>query len=187
MSHIAVFLDRDGVINANRPDHVKSWGEFEFLPGALPALARLKSLGWPVVVVSNQAAIGRGLVSQVAVEEIHTRMIAEIEQAGGRVDRVFYCPHRPEDGCDCRKPRPGLLVQAARALDLDLPGSFFVGDAESDIQAALAVGCRPLLVKTGRGLAHLEAIQSGYAGRFYLAEDLAVGVDWIVAQANLIV
>ena len=181
MPRRAVFLDRDGVINANRPDHVKTWDEFEFLPGALPALARLKGLGWPVVVISNQAAIGRGQVSQGVVEDIHARMVARIQEAGGRVDRVFYCPHRPEERCGCRKPQPGLLLQAAQEMDLDLHGSFLIGDAESDIQAALAVGCRPVLVKTGRGLAHLGAIQSSYAGQFHLAENLAAAVDWIIS------
>ena len=110
MKQRAVFLDRDGVININRPDYIKSWEEFEFLPGVLPALAHLNRLGWPVVVVSNQSVIGRGLASQQVVDDIHVRMLAKILQSRGRLDRIFYCPHHPNENCSCRKPKPGLLI-----------------------------------------------------------------------------
>lgn len=180
-SRSAVFLDRDGVINRNCPDHVKSWAEFEFLPRALEALRELAGLGWPVVVVSNQAAIGRGLVSRQMVEEINARMVAAVHAAGGRIDGVFYCPHRPEDGCACRKPRPGLLFRAAASLGLDLARSFLVGDAESDILAAQAAGCRPILVLTGRGAEQLAYLQAHGIDGFHVANDLADAVKWIIA------
>jgi D-glycero-D-manno-heptose 1,7-bisphosphate phosphatase len=180
MIHPAIFLDRDGVINCNRSDHVKSLSEFEFLPGTREALRRLTQLGWPVVVISNQAVVGRGLVSQQTIEEINAHMIAGVQSVGGRIDQVFYCPHRPEEGCDCRKPRPGLLLRAADSLGLDLSRSFFVGDAESDVRAAQAVGCRPVLVKTGRGVGHMLLLRQNNVMGYYLADDLSDAVNWIL-------
>jgi D-glycero-D-manno-heptose 1,7-bisphosphate phosphatase len=176
----AIFLDRDGVINRNRSDHVKSWSEFEFLPGTLEALRRLTQLGWPVVVISNQAVVGHGLVSRQTVEEINAHMVAVVQSVGGRIDQVLYCPHRPEEGCDCRKPRPGLLLRAADRLGLDLSRSFFVGDAESDVRAAQAVGCRPVLVKTGRGVGHMTLLRQNNVMGYYLADDLTDAVNWIL-------
>src|SRR5579859_3809461 len=103
-----VFLDRDGVINYNRADHVKSWSEFEFLPGSLQALASLRKANYRVFVVTNQAVINRGIVDQAVVEHIHMQMLEHISRAGGRIEAVLYCPHRPEENCFCRKPLPGL-------------------------------------------------------------------------------
>jgi D-glycero-D-manno-heptose 1,7-bisphosphate phosphatase len=180
MTRPAIFLDRDGVINCNRPDYVKSWSEFEFLPGAIEALQRLSQLGWPVVVVTNQSAVGRGLVDRRTVEEIHTQMMAAICSAGGRIDDVLYCPHGPDDRCACRKPRPGLLLLASVRLGLDLSQSFMIGDADSDVSAAQAVGCRPVLVKTGRGVGHMGLLRQSNAIGYYLADDLTDAVDWIL-------
>ncbi len=149
--HRAVFVDRDGVICRNRDDHVKSWEEFVFLPGALEALARLASTDLYIVVITNQAIINRHMVPAEVVEEIHARMVRAIEATGGRVDRVMYCPHRPDEHCSCRKPQPGLLLMAAEELGLDLSHSYLVGDAEADMQAGRAVGCRRYMVLTGRG------------------------------------
>ncbi len=147
----AIFIDRDGVICRNRNDHVKSWKEFVFLPGALEALAQLAHSNLPIVVVTNQAIINRGIVPAEVVEDIHARMVQAIEAAGGRIDRVVYCPHRPDEHCACRKPQPGMLLKAAYDLKLDLSQSYFVGDAEADMLAGQAVGCRRYLVLTGRG------------------------------------
>lgn len=185
-SHLtpAVFLDRDGVINANREDYVRCWTEFTFLPGALDALRRLAALAWPVVVISNQAAIGRGLVSREAVEEVNGRMVAAVQAAGGRIDDVLYCPHRPEEACGCRKPQPGLLLRAADRLNLDLSLSFLVGDAECDVLAAQAAGLRPVLVRTGRGEAQLTLMRQHGVDGFHLADDLPGAVDWIVNCAQ---
>ena len=147
----AIFLDRDGVICENRTDHVKSWAEFRFLPQVKDSLATLSRLGLPIVVVTNQAAINRGLVTVDRVEEIHRRMITELSASGARIDRVFYCPHRPDEKCHCRKPEPGMLLQAARELDIELAGSYLVGDAAADLLAGDRVGCQTFLVLTGRG------------------------------------
>jgi histidinol-phosphate phosphatase family protein len=142
----AVFLDRDGVINRRRPDHVKSWDEFEFLPGVLPALAELRALGATVVVITNQSAVGRGLLSSLELRVIHQRMLAAIRDAGGHVTAVYSCLHAPADGCACRKPRPLLFQRASTDLDIALSDSIMVGDSATDVEAARAAGCRPVLI-----------------------------------------
>ena len=177
----AIFLDRDGVINRERADYVKAWDEFEFLPAVLPALRTLARLDVPILVISNQSAIGRGLVSQATVEAIHQRARRLIEQAGGRVDGFFVCPHRPDEGCDCRKPKPGLLLQAAAAFAVDLAEAVFIGDARSDYQAALAAGCRPLLVRSGRQGAQLATL-FGADVATPVVDDLAAAVDHLLNQ-----
>ena len=159
----AVFLDRDGVINENRSDYVKSWQEFVFLPNVFEPLRYLAQSSYIVVVVTNQSAIGRGLVSAAIVEEIHCRMQTEIQHNGGRIDAIYYCPHHPNEGCSCRKPKPGLLLRAAQDLNIDLERSYFVGDAVSDVEAAMNAGCRPVFVLTGRGKEQLSLLyQNGY-------------------------
>ena len=176
----AVFLDRDGVINANRADYVKNWDEFVFLPGVFDALRRLAQDERAIVVVSNQSAIGRGLVPVEAVETIHHRMRAEVQRQGGRIDAVFYCPHGPQDDCDCRKPLPGLLLRAAAELHLDLARSYVIGDAVSDVEAALAAGCSPIFVLTGRGEGQSSLLkQQRYVG-VPLVADLPAAVDLIL-------
>jgi D-glycero-D-manno-heptose 1,7-bisphosphate phosphatase len=180
MAHPALFLDRDGVINANRADYVKRWAEFCFLPGALAALRELVTLGWQTVIITNQSAIGRGLVPQASVEQIHRQMIDAIHEAGGHIHGLFYCPHHPEDGCDCRKPRPGLLLQAQAHLQIDLARSILVGDAVSDLQAAQAVGCFPILVKSGRGRDQLRLWPQEKRHEILVAEDLADAVTQIL-------
>lgn len=183
----AIFLDRDGVICNNRSDHVKSWSEFEFLPGVKASLAALSRLGLPIVVVTNQAAIGRNLVSAEVVEDIHKRMVAEIVAHGGRIDRVIYCPHKPEDECACRKPAPGMLLQAAAEMGIDLNQSYLVGDAATDIQAGQKVGCRNFLVLTGRGVEQLnKAINSGEGHFVTVARNLTEVVYYIlIAEVKL--
>jgi len=142
----AVFLDRDGVINRRRPDHVKAWEEFEFLPGVLAALATLRSMNTPVVVVTNQGAVGRGLLSAEALGRIHTRMLQAIRAAGGHVEAIYACLHAPAENCRCRKPAPTLLQRASLELGITLPASIMVGDSRSDVEAARAAGCRPVLI-----------------------------------------
>jgi D-glycero-D-manno-heptose 1,7-bisphosphate phosphatase len=155
------------VICENRPDHAKAWSEFQFLPGALSALRRLAHAPLAILMVTNRAIIRRGIVPASVVEEIHERIAWHIRKAGGPLDAIYYCPHRPDEGCSCRKPQPGLLLQAARDLGLELDRSYLIGDALDafmDIEAAWAAGCQPLLVRTGRGAIRAE--------RAYLAEIL---------------
>jgi histidinol-phosphate phosphatase family protein len=136
-----VFLDRDGVINRMRRDHVKSWSEFELLPGVIDAVARISASGRQVIVLTNQSAIGRGLVAEKTVAEIHARVTELVEAAGGRIAGFLVCPHSPEEGCDCRKPAPGLFYKARRELGVNLSQAVMVGDQPSDIEAARAAGC----------------------------------------------
>lgn len=182
----AVFLDRDGVICTNRPDHVKTWQEFEFLPGVQESLVTLAQLNLPIVVVTNQGAVGRGLVSAQAVEEIHRQMVAQVLAWGGRIDRVLCCPHRPEDNCDCRKPKPGMLRQAATEMGIDLQRSYMVGDAASDVMAGQQAGCNAYLVLTGRGLEQLVPAFQASVRPFTITNNLLTATNQIVdAESRL--
>ena len=176
----AVFLDRDGVINENRSDHVKCWDEFRFLPGAPEAGARLTRAQVQVFVITNQAIINRRVVPVEVVEDMHRRMRSEIEAHGGHVVDVAYCPHRPDEGCACRKPRPGMILDLATKHRLDLGQAVVIGDFPTDIEAGLAAGCRTIMVLSGRGREHLTAL--GDAGRaFAVAADLSAAVDLVLA------
>jgi D-glycero-D-manno-heptose 1,7-bisphosphate phosphatase len=142
----AIFLDRDGVINRDRPDFVKSWEEFEFLPHSLEALAALSRTPYKIVVISNQSGVGRGLITEGTLEQMHARMIERIRASGGRMDAIYYCPHAPGVGCDCRKPAAGLFFEAARDLDINLPSSWAIGDSFRDVQAANRAGVQAILL-----------------------------------------
>ena len=180
----AVFLDRDGVINQNRSRYVRTWEDVSFLPGVFPALARLSSTSFCVVLVSNQSPVGRGILSCAQVEAINRRMVVEIERRGGRVDAVYYCPHRPDEGCDCRKPNPGMLLRAARDLHLDLGRSYMIGDAVSDVEAGLAAGCSPILVLTGRGSDQRPILHERGYDLVPVTADLAGAVELVLNDAG---
>ena len=180
----AVFIDRDGVICRNRDDHVKRWEEFVFLPGALEALASLAQSEFSIVVITNQAVINRHMVSAEEVESIHNHMVRTIEEAGGRVDLVTYCPHRPDEHCACRKPQPGLLLKAAEELKLDLSQSYIIGDAEADVQAGRAAGCQRYLVLTGRGRRQLMNCWLHGERGFVVAPSLGVAARAILHREN---
>jgi D-glycero-D-manno-heptose 1,7-bisphosphate phosphatase len=152
-----IFVDRDGVINQNRTDHVLAWKDFHFLEGSLEALALLNEAGYQVIVVTNQAAITRKLISVAELDFIHQQMCNVIEAHGGFVKNIFYCHHLPTEGCNCRKPKPGLLLQAARNYNINLADSWLVGDHLTDVQAATAAGAKPVLVLTGRGQSAYES------------------------------
>lgn len=136
----AVFLDRDGTLNENRDDHVKRWDEFAWLPGVAPSLRLLRAAGYRLVVVTNQAAIGRGQTTFDAVHDVHRRMLADLAARDADLDAVLFCAHRPDEGCPCRKPAPGMLHDAARLLDLDLAASHLVGDHARDLEAGRRAG-----------------------------------------------
>ena len=142
-----VFLDRDGVINRMRSDYVKSWEEFDILPGSIEAMARISRSGRAVIVLTNQSAIGQGLVSDATVAGIHRRLSALVEAAGGHIDAFFVCPHRRDQACDCRKPAPGLFLRASRELGVELTRAVMVGDQPSDVAAAESVGCAVIVVE----------------------------------------
>lgn len=173
-----VLLDRDGVINRERSDYVKSWDEFEFLPGVLPAMRKLAELYQPIVVITNQSVIGRGITEREVIDKIHQKLQHIVHSNGGRIDDFFVCPHHPNDGCLCRKPRPGLLTQAANRYKLDLAQCVFIGDSVTDYQAALAVGCQPIMVKSGRQGTILSA---QIAADVPIADDLAEAVEILIS------
>jgi len=177
----AIFLDRDGVINVNRVDHVKSWKEFEFLPGALESIRRLTQTGLPIFVVTNQAVVNRKLLTPEALDEIHQRMSDEISKAGGHITKVYYCPHDNHEKCTCRKPEPGMLKQAEREYGIDLTESFLIGDAWSDVEAGLAAGARSILVMTGRGPQFVANVLLEYTVRVGAACDLEDAVTLVLS------
>jgi D-glycero-D-manno-heptose 1,7-bisphosphate phosphatase len=149
----AVFLDRDGVINRDSPDYIKSWEEFEFLPSSRQAIALLCNVGLDVFVVTNQSVINRGMVSVKTLEDMHRRMASGIEEAGGCIKEIFYCPHRPEEACNCRKPAPGLILQAMAKHGIMPSDAVMVGDSLKDMEAANRASlARAVLVRTGNGL-----------------------------------
>ena len=156
-----VILGRDGILNQYRADHVKAPEEWVPIPGALEAVARLNHAGWHVVVATNQSGIGRGMIDMAAVNAVHVEMHRRLLAVGGRLDAVFFCPHTPEDGCECRKPRPGMLRDIGTRFGADLSQVPLVADTLRDLQAAQAAGCPPHLVLTGRaaGLDN-EALQA---------------------------
>lgn len=181
MSRRAIFLDRDGVLNvAVQGDYIRSVAQFRWLPGAIEAVAALTAMGWPIVVVSNQSGIARGLYTMAEVEQINARMRDDLKRAGGVLTAIYICPHRSEDSCPCRKPAPGLLTQAASDLDLDLNGSIMVGDSEIDMLAGRAAGCRVLAVASG--LTTRDGITRWAARPDEVFDDLLEAVEWIRAH-----
>jgi D-glycero-D-manno-heptose 1,7-bisphosphate phosphatase len=147
-----ILIDRDGVINRRRPgDYVLSWSEFTFTPGIRPAMKQLSSLGLPMIIISNQAAVGKGLLDLAGLEDITVKMHRSLLDDGILVSAVYYCPHRADENCACRKPKPALLVRAAEDFNIDLRRSIFIGDSDTDVQAAQAAGCNPILFASGIG------------------------------------
>jgi D-glycero-D-manno-heptose 1,7-bisphosphate phosphatase len=181
----AVFLDRDGVINQNRTDHVKSWAEFQFLPGALTALRLLTTVGFRIFIITNQAAVGRGLMSLDALEGIHARLRAVAHNHGAHIEDIRYCPHTPEERCHCRKPQPGMIEELARQYQINCREAFLIGDALTDIAAGQQMGCQTILVKSGRGTAELQKPELRRFQPAYIADDLLAASRWILMQETV--
>ena len=179
----AVFLDRDGVLIENRSDYVQDWSQVTILPETITALSSFHDAGFKIVIVTNQSAVGRGIITFDTVQEINDRLIKIIEKNGGRIDAVYVCPHKPEDYCNCRKPQPGLLFQAARDLSLDLSSSWMIGDAWSDLLAGQAAGLRELImVKTGRGSEQLLQAQPKELRTFRVHDTISEAISAIIAS-----
>lgn len=143
-----IFLDRDGVINKKPPkaDYIKNWNEFEFLPGSIEAISLLTKDGYDIYLISNQAGIARGRITENDLKEIHEKMKKELDRHGAKISGIYYCPHGWDEGCECRKPKPGMFFQTAREHYIDLTKTIFIGDDERDIQAGNAAGCKTILV-----------------------------------------
>ncbi|HEY9280816.1 MAG TPA: D-glycero-beta-D-manno-heptose 1,7-bisphosphate 7-phosphatase [Eoetvoesiella sp.] len=175
-----VILDRDGVINQDSSEFIKNPDEWIPIPGSLEAIARLSQAGWRIVVASNQSGLARGLFSMDTLNAIHSKMRQELMQAGGHIDAVFICAHGPDDGCECRKPKPGMFLDIAQRYDIDLRDVPAVGDSLRDLQAASAAGCAPWLVMTGNGQKTLA--NGNLPAGTQIKENLAAVVDsWLEA------
>jgi D-glycero-D-manno-heptose 1,7-bisphosphate phosphatase len=181
-----VILDRDGTINLDSEYFIKSPEEWTPLPGALEAIARLNHAGWHAVIASNQSGLGRGLFDVASLNAMHAKMHKMLAAQGGRIDAVFYCPHSAEEGCQCRKPLPGLFEQIGERMGVDLRGVPVVGDGLRDLQAGVLVGCEPHLVLTGKGAAlRGRPLPPDYPPGTRVHEDLAAFADSLIARSVL--
>lgn len=174
-----VILDRDGVINEDSDAYVKSAAEWRPIPGSLEAIARLNHAGWRVVVATNQSGVARMLFTMEQLNNIHQRLHAELSRLGGQLDGIYFCPHGPKDGCGCRKPAPGLLLEIAARNGIDLAGVPCIGDSLRDLEAARAVGARPVLVRTGKGLEAESKVPAGW--EVVVHDDLWAAADGLIA------
>ncbi|MEO8223214.1 MAG: D-glycero-beta-D-manno-heptose 1,7-bisphosphate 7-phosphatase [Gammaproteobacteria bacterium] len=175
-----VVLDRDGVINRESPDFIRSPDEWLPLPGSIRAIAELNRAGFTVVVASNQSGVGRGLFSLETLEEIHARMRRTVEAAGGQLSGIFFCPHSPTDDCQCRKPRAGLMRQIEATFGVSLQGRPAIGDSWRDLEAAWTVGARAMLVRTGNGAGTEPRLDAGHAAEVFA--DLAAAATLLIAE-----
>ncbi|MGD8176266.1 D-glycero-beta-D-manno-heptose 1,7-bisphosphate 7-phosphatase [Marinimicrobium sp. ARAG 43.8] len=183
-----IILDRDGVINEDAGDYIRSADECQPIPGSIEAIARLSRAGFTPVVATNQSGLARGLFDLDDLEAMHAKLSALVEEHGGKLEAIFYCPHHPDDDCKCRKPRTGMLDAMEAEFNTSVQGTWFIGDNLKDLQAALAKGCRPCLVRTGRG-ATTEATLADHFDEHTLADllrfdDLASAADALLSNAD---
>ena len=181
-----VILDRDGVINQDSDDYIKTLDEWIPIPGSIEAIARLSQHGFTVTVATNQSGIGRGFIDLDNLEAMHERLYELVESAGGKIAAIFYCPHLPDDDCECRKPKPGLITAIETEFGESALGAWMIGDAQRDLEAGIAKGCIPVLVRTGKGertLAKMQAEQSDVWQGLRVYSDLATAVDALLAES----
>ncbi len=176
-----IVLDRDGVINHDSDDYIKSAEEFIPLEGSIGAIADLSRAGFTVAIATNQSGLARELFADKALSTIHHKLCSMVDEAGGSVDGIFYCPHFPDENCACRKPKTGLLQQIEHEFSCTLAGSLFIGDSFKDIQAALAFGCKPILVRTGKGSITEQKILQDQTLNIPIFDDLASAVHQLLA------
>jgi D-glycero-D-manno-heptose 1,7-bisphosphate phosphatase len=177
-----VILDRDGVINFDSAQFIKNPAEWKPIPGSLEAIARLNQSGYKVVVATNQSGVGRGLFDMDMLNQIHEKMHKALYAVGARVDAIFYCPHAADSACECRKPKPGMFKRISQTLNIDLAGVPAIGDSLRDLQAGVAVGCKPILVLTGKG--EKTRAEGNLPEDTREFADLAQAVDWILAKGK---
>ena len=179
-----VVLDRDGVINEDSDAYIKSIEEFIPLPGSIAAIARLCKAGYTITIATNQSGIARGFFGIDTLNAMHERLRALVVQQGGAIDSIFYCPHGPDDHCDCRKPKPGMLKKILAEYAESAEAIIAIGDSKRDLQAAKAVGMQPILVRTGKGMKTVEQIKADpQLQDTPIYDDLAQAVDAILAKA----
>lgn len=178
-----VILDRDGVINEDSDAFIKSLEEWVPLPGSIEAISRLSQAGYTVVVATNQSGLGRGLFTPAALEAMHNRLRQLVRAAGGQLGGIYHCPHKPDDGCHCRKPAPGLLDAIARDYGMNLRGTPIVGDSLRDLEAGMAHQCLPILVRTGKGRATEARLAATPLRNALVVDNLAAAADFILKRA----
>ncbi|HPC36984.1 MAG TPA: HAD family hydrolase [Candidatus Marinimicrobia bacterium] len=176
----AVFLDRDGTLNYDSRDYIKNVAEFQLFPNTVVALKKLYLAGFKLIVITNQACVAKGLTTIPAVEEIHQLLREKLSEAGIELAGIYYCPHDPEAGCDCRKPRIGNVLLAARELGISLADSYFVGDSHRDVEAGHAAGCRTILVTTGIRQSSYDDIAKWQVQPDYVVLDLLTAAEMIL-------
>lgn len=174
-----IILDRDGVINQDSDEYIKSEAEWIPIDGAIEAIAKLSKAGWHIAVATNQSGIARGYYDIATLNAMHAKLRTLVETEGGQLGLIAYCPHAPTDGCNCRKPKIGLLQQIADFYHVDLTDICFVGDSVSDLQAAATAGCQPILVKTGKGL---STLQKGINDNVWVFDDLSAVAEYLLAK-----
>ena len=180
-----VFLDRDGVINRDSSDYIKSLKEFEFIPGSLKALTLLTENHFTIILISNQSIINRGMVPKSRLKYIFSMMKKTIKAQGGKLTDIFYCPHKPEENCSCRKPAPGMVLSAQIKYNLDLSSSYFVGDSAKDIECAKRAGCGySILVRTGNGPEAIKELTKAGRAPDHVAVDLLEATKKIITHFN---
>lgn len=177
-----VIIDRDGVINHDSDDYIKCLAEWRPIPGSLEAMADLSRAGYTLAVATNQSGLSRGLFDLDDLQAIHARMIDQVAELGGIIDGVFYCPHLPDDQCECRKPKPGLITAIENELGQSAKGAPFIGDSLKDLEAGMAKGCTPILVKTGKGEDTLDQLPETLRKKVAVFTDLAAAADYILQR-----
>ncbi len=183
-----IFLDRDGVINKDpggwtEHSYVTRWSDFHFLPGAKDAVRKLTEAGYEIIIVSNQAGIDRGYFSMDTLKEITDNMLREIFSHGGKINSVHYCPHKPEEECGCRKPATGLFKKAAEKIGINFKECFFIGDGSTDIAAGKKIGCRTILLLSGKS--NLEDVKDWEHKPDFIKKDLLEAVNWILNDKHI--
>ncbi len=182
-----IFLDRDGVINKDpggwtKHSYVTNWQEFNFIPGSKEAIRDLTDSGYEIMILSNQAGINRGFFTKDDLNDINARMLKEINATGGRIRSTHYCPHKSDERCGCRKPQIGLFNQAAKDLKIDFAKTFFIGDGSTDIEAGKGIGCKTILLLSGKS--KLEDVKKWAVKPDYIKKDLRDAVDWILGGCD---
>lgn len=180
-----LILDRDGVINQDSDDYIKSVEEWQPIPGSIAAMAHLSQAGYRIAIATNQSGLGRGYFQPADLEAMHAKMTALLHEAGGELAGIFFCPHTPDDNCNCRKPKAGLIDAIEQALGCSAENAYMVGDSLRDLEAGLVKGCKPLLVKTGKGQRSLKKLAEQpqpELNHMQVFDSLADSCDFLLAQ-----
>jgi D-glycero-D-manno-heptose 1,7-bisphosphate phosphatase len=179
-----VILDRDGVINEDSDDYIKTLDEWVPIPGSIDAIARLSRAGYRIGVATNQSGLARGYFDDITLANMHALLCALVEEQGGQVDAICYCPHGPDEGCHCRKPAPGLLEQISEELQMPTAGAWYVGDTGKDLELGLKMGCKTILVRTGKGRQTEQKLDQATRQAVSIVDNLAAAADRILGTAS---